>query len=428
MCGHDAATIAVCMIVKNGASTIERAIDSVLPYVDEIDVYDTGSTDGTPEIVERINARVDCAADVRIVRGEWRDSFAWAREQSFAMASENVTWLIYLDADEEIVGAWELPVIARELPPEVDLVFFYWDIDRDAGGNTVTAMWRDRMVRRAAGYRWSGAAHTALVPPAGRVPVTSAVSRERMYFLHHRASGRWHPSRALKLLSAELERVGIKNASPNTLYNLANEHFWRGDFARASELYERFVEASAVRPAAERAHATYHLATAVRASGDAERARELELATYRELPDWPETLVGLMEASVALDDYPRAAQWARRAIAKGLPRISPIRDPLRLRVLPRLRLAEALLKSGDLDGAVFHVAAVERAAKGDPSVKARVDAFTDAVVESDIAGARRILRELVGRYDEVTQARIRQLWLESDPTLDADDVTIAVRQ
>src|SRR5581483_6033105 len=208
---------------------------------------------------------------------------------------------------------------------------------------------------------------------------TSIVPRERTYFLHHREEGRWHPSRALELLAAELESVGVDNVGPNTLYNLANEYFWRGDFAHAAELYERFVERSAVRRPAERAHATYHLATAVRALGDARRARELELQTYRELPDWPETLVGLMEAAVALDDYPRAAQWARRAIATGLPKLSPIRDPLRLRLIPRLRLAQTLLRSGDHAAVNLLPAAAGRATRGDLAVKTRVDAFADAV-------------------------------------------------
>lgn len=413
------------MIVKNGARTIERAISSVRAYVEEIDVYDTGSTDGTPWVVERLASATGGAA-IRLVRGEWRDSFAWAREQSFAMASPAVTWLLYLDADEEIVGASELPAIVREAPTEADLVVFYWDIDRDAGGNTVAELWRDRMVRQGRGFRWRGAAHTALVPPERHTPVTHVVPRERAWFVHHREPGRWHPERALRLLLAEVARTGVERVDDDTLFNLANELFWRGEFEQAAEYYERYVARPAVRAPMERAHALHCLATAARAAGDLHRAEGLELTVQRELPDWPEALVGLMEAAAARNDFVAAAEWAERTLRVTPPPVSPIRDPLRLRVLPLLRLAEARLRARDLGAAAGRVAAVRGLAPGDPFVDARIDAFSSAAEAGDIPAARRVVRELVGHYDEIVQANVRHIWLEADPDSDGFDVELSL--
>ena len=44
-------TVGLCMIVKNEAQTILRALDSVRTFVDYVLVEDTGSTDGTQTII-----------------------------------------------------------------------------------------------------------------------------------------------------------------------------------------------------------------------------------------------------------------------------------------------------------------------------------------------------------------------------------------
>ena len=44
-------SIAVCMVVKDEARRIGDCLASVLPHVDEAIVVDTGSTDGTPELL-----------------------------------------------------------------------------------------------------------------------------------------------------------------------------------------------------------------------------------------------------------------------------------------------------------------------------------------------------------------------------------------
>ena len=46
-------TIALCMIVKNESKVIERALDSVKDFVNLYFICDTGSTDGTVEVLEK---------------------------------------------------------------------------------------------------------------------------------------------------------------------------------------------------------------------------------------------------------------------------------------------------------------------------------------------------------------------------------------
>ena len=44
--------VGVCVIVKNEAKNIRAAVESFRPVADEIVVYDTGSTDGTQDILD----------------------------------------------------------------------------------------------------------------------------------------------------------------------------------------------------------------------------------------------------------------------------------------------------------------------------------------------------------------------------------------
>jgi tetratricopeptide (TPR) repeat protein len=71
---------------------MEACLASARDFVDEICIVDTGSTDGTIAIAQRYGARIE--------RREWRNDFAWARNEALAMATRR--WILVLDADEII--------------------------------------------------------------------------------------------------------------------------------------------------------------------------------------------------------------------------------------------------------------------------------------------------------------------------------------
>lgn len=106
-------TLAACLIVKDEAAVIERAIGSVRPHVDEVCILDTGSADGTLAILDRL-AR-EPGTPLRVEQGGWREDFAAARNASFAMASPGIRWLLTLDADDELCGGEHLRALAGEL-------------------------------------------------------------------------------------------------------------------------------------------------------------------------------------------------------------------------------------------------------------------------------------------------------------------------
>ncbi len=71
------------MIVRDNEDTIEACLDSIYPWVDEINIVDTGSRDRTPEICRRYGARM--------FTFPWCDDFSAARNVSLepVMAARN---------------------------------------------------------------------------------------------------------------------------------------------------------------------------------------------------------------------------------------------------------------------------------------------------------------------------------------------------
>jgi tetratricopeptide (TPR) repeat protein len=86
--------LSFCAIVKNEAKNLGRCLASVKPYVDELVIVDTGSTDDTVAIAEQHGAKVS--------HFEWCDDFAAARNHACTLVAGD--WILTLDADEELVA------------------------------------------------------------------------------------------------------------------------------------------------------------------------------------------------------------------------------------------------------------------------------------------------------------------------------------
>lgn len=84
--------ISLCMIIKNEIEVLERCINSAKNFVTEIIVIDTGSSDGSFELAEKLGCKVYFF--------EWMDDFSLAR--NFGIEKATNDWVLILDADEYI--------------------------------------------------------------------------------------------------------------------------------------------------------------------------------------------------------------------------------------------------------------------------------------------------------------------------------------
>ena len=162
-------SVAAAMIVKDEAENIARCVGSLTNAVDEIVVVDTGSSDGTVDVVEKLG--------VQVWRFGWTGSFAQAR--NFALSKVKSDWVLWVDGDEwldpEDVDA---PRIVAGLfgPLERPLALRVVQVN-DVGGRIEPNNDMSRMHPTGYGIKWAGRIHEQLVLGADTAEVAQGIPR-----------------------------------------------------------------------------------------------------------------------------------------------------------------------------------------------------------------------------------------------------------
>jgi len=84
-------SLAVVLITRDAAHLLERTLAAV-SWADSILVVDSGSTDGTRELAEKLGARV-------VLQAEWK---GYGHQKSYALSLVEADWILVLDADEVV--------------------------------------------------------------------------------------------------------------------------------------------------------------------------------------------------------------------------------------------------------------------------------------------------------------------------------------
>ncbi|MEZ6195377.1 MAG: glycosyltransferase [Planctomycetota bacterium] len=144
--------VSLCMIVRDEAATLERCLRSAAPFVDEICILDTGSTDDTIAIAERAGARV--------ARAAWTHHFSEARNASLELATGD--WILVLDADETL-RADDLSAFDA-LVDDASVEGAQLRLDNDYGDGRHLECLILRLFRNRPEYRFDGAIHEQVAP------------------------------------------------------------------------------------------------------------------------------------------------------------------------------------------------------------------------------------------------------------------------
>jgi len=95
-------SIGLCMIVKNEARVIQRCLESVRPLADYFLIEDTGSIDGTQEIIRLWLDQNNLPGEV--FEEHWQD---FAHNRSVALARlrkrSEIDYALIIDADDVLV-------------------------------------------------------------------------------------------------------------------------------------------------------------------------------------------------------------------------------------------------------------------------------------------------------------------------------------
>jgi glycosyltransferase involved in cell wall biosynthesis len=139
-------TICLNMIVKDERAVIERCLNSVKGIIDYWVIVDTGSTDGTQEIIRK------CMKGIpgELHQSTWVD-FSHNRNEALKLAKGKGDYLLFLDADEQLAFA---PGFHK---PFLDKDFYLLTCD-----NQGVKYGRKQMVNNHLKWEWQGAVHECI--------------------------------------------------------------------------------------------------------------------------------------------------------------------------------------------------------------------------------------------------------------------------
>ncbi len=232
--GVSTCLVSACLIVKDEEEMLGACLDSVADVVDEIVVYDTGSTDRSVAIARERGARV--------FEGYWDDSFARAR--NVAMAQARGTWILSLDADEELLAN---PATVRGLLADSrsDVEAYLVAIENLHGaGNARSVHTAVRLFRRGHAT-WRHRLHEQVVAaddPARRLRI-GYVSGARL--LHHGYAADLFVARDKAQRNLALARAALDDDDLSHAYALMNYGRALESAGRSDEAVEALREATA---------------------------------------------------------------------------------------------------------------------------------------------------------------------------------------
>ena len=257
--------LSVHMLVLNAASVIERALRSVAPAADEICIVDTGSSDGTPDLVKYLCQDVGLTGSERCRQGfvgvqiirlhpdthpwlyfkdepsSWKRTIPgpftglpilrdWAYARNLGVEMCRGDWILKLDADDECLDPGGLAMAVRQLSvhPSIDYLVCPYEVMGTGGVEMVT--FQDRIWRNKPSIRFYLPLHERLsgrgTLPNGQANwlITAAGLRFRDW-RDSTGSGVRVAHRNFKVLLAEQERLaaGGEQLDPTSLYDLGCE-------------------------------------------------------------------------------------------------------------------------------------------------------------------------------------------------------------
>lgn len=153
-------TIALCLIVKNEKENLPRLFESVRGCFDEWHVVDTGSTDGTIELLTEAHRKNTYGTPLFLHYFDWVNDFAAARNFSFAQATTD--YIAWLDADDVLDSARSFTEWRDSVLPIADYWVATYHYALNGDGNPVCSFARERIVKRSLGLEWKYFVHEGI--------------------------------------------------------------------------------------------------------------------------------------------------------------------------------------------------------------------------------------------------------------------------
>lgn len=114
-------SIAACLVVKNEANRIEQCLRPILGLVDQVVIIDTGSSDGTPELIRK-------KFGLKVLQGELEEGRCLTKidQRNRAIGLAKTDWILSIDGDEQIDPCGLREFRSMRHPDDVSGYFGIW--------------------------------------------------------------------------------------------------------------------------------------------------------------------------------------------------------------------------------------------------------------------------------------------------------------
>ena len=213
------------MIVRNEAHIVHEVLDCAAPYISSWVVVDTGSSDGTQDVIRNHMARLGIPGEVH--DRPWRN-FGHNRTEALELAQGHGDYIWVMDADDLVVGNLDLSGLTADA--------YELQFSDEAG----FAYWRQQLMRDGMPWRYRGVVHEYADCD---VPFRSHRLHGDYYIDSRRLGGRnLDPlkfQRDCALLHEEIERNPDDGRS---VFYLGQSYYCLDDFANSLKWYARRTE------------------------------------------------------------------------------------------------------------------------------------------------------------------------------------------
>ncbi|MEI7715801.1 MAG: glycosyltransferase, partial [Mycobacterium sp.] len=217
-------TICLTMIVRNAATTIGETLDSVAPHIASWVIVDTGSDDGTPDLIRHHMAHLGIPGDIHEL-----PSLTLGDDQTaaLALAQGRSDYIWVMDADVRVVGEPDFSRLSCDV---------YWLRHADRGD----VVWRAQVFRDGVQAQYEGISQSFATWDDALIDVRLQGS----YHLENRHPGSQGPFESRHARDHEVLLAAVERDPQDApfVFDLAQSYYARGDFVNARACYARRVK------------------------------------------------------------------------------------------------------------------------------------------------------------------------------------------
>lgn len=213
-------TVCLNMIVKNESHVIRRCLDSVKPIIDYWVIVDTGSSDGTQQIIKSYLKDIPGELHER----PWKN-FAHNRNEALEYTKGKADYILFMDADD-----W---LEFDNLPSLPSLTCERYNIWRVVGEDSFL---NHQLVLASLPWKWVGVVHEHL--ECGKKPTMETLEHV-VYRVGNDGASHNDPSKFQKYISLLEEALKQEPDNSRYVFYLAQSYLGAGNFEKAVEFYTK---------------------------------------------------------------------------------------------------------------------------------------------------------------------------------------------